>query len=248
MRRLSRWLYGHVADTAGTRWIVENRSDIAEAGVARAAREGRLAVVGGAGVDPDVYTPSPMPVRPPLRVALVARMIWSKGVDLAIEAVERARGMGAAVELTLAGVPDAANPRSLTATEIAALARRPGINWEGRVDDVPGLWRSHHLALLPSRGGEGVPRSLIEAAACGRPVLTTAVPGCEELARDTGGWVVPADDAGALAAALVAIAAEPELARRDDVARAAVVARYSEAAVWAETRRIYLDLAQQPAG
>ena len=230
------------ADQEQTRWIAENTADIAALGLERARGEGRVAVVGGAGVDPDVFSPAPLPPRPPLRAALVARLIWSKGVDVAITAVEMARARGANIELTLAGEPDPANPRSLSGDELRALDGRNGVRWIGRSDDVPALWASHHVALLPSRGGEGVPKSLIEAAACGRPIVTTQVPGCSELARATDGWIVRPGDAAALAECLISIAADEALEARGIAARNAILADYTEAAIWETTKRIYAGL------
>lgn len=92
-----------LADGPATRWIAENDVDLDACGLTRAKSQGRTAIVGGAGIDPTRFRPTPLPPRPPLRCALVARMIWSKGIDIAVEAVERARAAGADVELTLVG-------------------------------------------------------------------------------------------------------------------------------------------------
>jgi glycosyltransferase involved in cell wall biosynthesis len=232
-----------LADGPRTRWIAENEADLAACGLAHATREGRTAIVGGAGIDPQQFAPTPLPPRPPLRCALVARMIWSKGIDIAVEAVERARAAGVDVELTLVGGIDPANPQSLREADLRALAERSGIRWLGRSDDIASVWREHHLAVLPSRGGEGLPKSLIEAAASGRAILTSDVPGCREFAAATHGWSVPAGDARALADRLVAIAADDSLAARGR--HAAEVARtgYTEAQAWQVVRRFYDELA-----
>jgi glycosyltransferase involved in cell wall biosynthesis len=229
------------ADGPRTRWLAENSADLEATGLAQAACEGRAAIVGGAGVDPVMFAPAPLPSRPPLRAALVSRMIWSKGVDIAVEAVTRARSQGHDVELTLAGLPDPANPRSLAPDELARFGRYAGVQWRGRVHDVPALWREQHIAILPSRGGEGVPKSLIEAAACGRPIVTTDVPGCAELAAKSGGWIVPPEDPAALSRAL-GEAATSNLEQRAETARAAVLASYTEQANWNQTCNLYLAL------
>lgn len=246
VRALTRAFCRSYADRRYVRWIAENASDLEAWSIEEAALEGRAVIVGGAGVDPDVFTPRPMPPRPPLRAAFVGRMIWTKGVDLAVEAVRLARERGAEMELTLAGDPDPANPASLSPAELDRLRSTPGVRWLGRVANIPDLWAEHHVALLPSRGGEGVPRSLIEAAACGRPILTTRVAGCHELAERTGGWSVEAGSREEIASALIAACGEAHLAERGLRARQAVLEGYTEEANWASTSSFYDELQSAP--
>lgn len=231
-----------LADGTATRWIAENNADIDSLCPPRAVREGRTRLVHGAGIDPAAFTVSPMPPPAPLRVALVGRMIWSKGVDLAVEAGRRARAQGAAVELSIAGGLDPGNPAGLSEETMRDFERVPGVRWLGAVSDINALWAQHHIGVLPSRGGEGVPRSLIEAAACGRPIITTDIPGCRELADETGGWTVPVEDAGALAAALMDAARAPDLAARGEKARAPVVSDYTVARNWETIAGLFHDL------
>jgi len=104
---------------------------------------------------------------------------------------------------------------------------------------------AHHVACLPSRGGEGLPRSLLEAAAAGRACLTTDVPGCRTLVRDgVEGLIVPPGDAAALAAALSRLAADPALvARMGEGAHARIeTGGFTEAAVTDATCRLWRDL------
>lgn len=243
LRAATMGLCSRLADGPQTRWIAENETDLAACGLARAVAERRTAIVGGAGIDPQRFRPTALPPRPPLRCALVARMIWSKGIDIAVEAVGRARQAGAAIELTLVGPTDPGNPLSLTEAALRAYAARPGIRWLGRSDDIAAVWRDHHLAVLPSRGGEGLPKSLIEAAACGRGIVTSDVPGCREFAAATGGWTVAAGDVDALARTLVAIAADGDLAARGAYAAEVAHAGYTEAHAWRVTKRFYDELA-----
>ena len=151
---------------------------------------------------------------PPLRVAVVARMLWSKGIDTAVEAVRRARAEGAAVELSLYGAPDPSNPRAIPEATLRAWSR-DGIAWHGPTARRRRRLGHHHVGCLPSRGGEGLPRTLLEAAACGRALLTTDVPGCRDLVRDgIEGLVVPPDDPAALAAALARLCGRSRPRRR----------------------------------
>jgi glycosyltransferase involved in cell wall biosynthesis len=116
--------------------------------------------------------------------------------------------------LDLYGSPDLSNRRTATQADLDALAE-PGIAWRGRTDDVAGVWREHHVAMLLTWYREGVPRSLIEAAACGRPIVTTDVPGCRDLVRDgVEGFVVAPRDVEGAAQALVRLAADAGLRAR----------------------------------
>jgi glycosyltransferase involved in cell wall biosynthesis len=201
-------------------------------------------VVGGAGVDPAAYRPQPLPPMLPLRVALVARMLWSKGIDVAVEAVRLARAQGAPVELDLYGAPDPSNRRAIAEATLRDWSR-DGVAWHGSTADVAAVWASHHVACLPSRGGEGLPRTLLEAAACGRTLVASDVPGCRSLVRDgVEGLLVPADDAPALAQALVRLSRDPALvAGLGAAARARIEAGgFTEAAVTEAVCALWRDL------
>lgn len=196
-------------ETRATRYLFENEDDPRLLGLDLHDRT-RVTIVGGAGIDPDAFAPTPTPPGPTLKVALVARMLWSKGVDVAVEAATRARATGYDVTLDLYGAPDPSNRRAIPETTLRSWSERPGIVWHGATRDPARVWREHHLACLPSRGGEGLPRTLLEAAACGRAIVTSDVPGCRRLVRDgLEGFVVPPDDAAALAAALGRLASDP---------------------------------------
>jgi glycosyltransferase involved in cell wall biosynthesis len=118
---------------------------------------------------------------------------------------------GTPVRMLIAGDPDPANPASIPPEEVAGWARQPGLQLLGHVDDICEVWRQAHIAVLPSRR-EGLPKSLLEAAACGRPIVATDVPGCREIARpDFNAVLVPPDDPAALADAIGRLAADPAL-------------------------------------
>jgi glycosyltransferase involved in cell wall biosynthesis len=221
---IGRWLCG-----PDTRYLFENTDDAREFGLSGPA----VTIVPGAGVDPADFPSSPEPDAPPLKVAVVARMIAAKGIEDAVVAVRRARELGAAVELDLSGPPDPSNPRSCTEEQLTTWSAEPGIAWRGRTMDVAQVWRTHHVAMLLTWYREGVPRSLIEAAAAGRPIVTTDSPGCRDLVRDRReGILVPLRDTEAAARALAELAADADLRRRlGQGAEARFKAHYTEAAV-----------------
>ncbi|UMY18741.1 glycosyltransferase [Methylobacterium organophilum] len=225
-----------------TRYLFENPDDARALGLDPA--DIAVTLVGGAGVDPDLFAPAPLPPVPPLRVAIVARMLWSKGIDVAVEALRRARAEGVPVELSLYGAPDASNRRAIPEATLRDWSR-DGVTWHGPTRDVAAVHAAHHAACLPSRGGEGLPRSLLEAAACGRALITTDVPGCRALVRDgVEGLVVPPGDAGALAAAFRRLAAAPEeVACLGQAARDRILTGgYTEAAVARAVTGLYAEL------
>ncbi|MDP4004922.1 glycosyltransferase family 4 protein [Methylobacterium sp. NEAU K] len=228
--------------SARTRFLFENPDDALALGLDPSERS--VTVVGGAGVDLDAFAPRPLPAMPPLRVAIVARMLWSKGVDVAVEAVRLARSRGAPVELSLYGAPDPSNRRAIAESTLRNWSH-DGVAWHGPTEDVAAVWAGHHVACLPSRGGEGLPRTLLEAGGCGRALVTTDVPGCRSLVRDgVEGLLVPPGDAPALANALVRLSGDPALvAALGAAARARIESGgFTEAAVTDRVCAVWRDL------
>ncbi|WP_279477970.1 glycosyltransferase family 4 protein [Aureimonas sp. SK2] len=225
-----------------THFVFENEDDPKLLGLDPAARD--VTILGGAGIDPAAYPASPLPPGETLRIALVARMLWSKGIDTAVEAVTAARARGVDATLSLFGAPDPSNPKAIPLETLRDWSSRSGIAWHGPTRSVAKVWREHHAACLPSRGGEGLPRTLLESAACGRPSLTTDVPGCRSFVRDgVDGFVVPVDDAAALADAIGRLAADRSLAERMGAAAAARVRDgFTEADVMARIEDVYRSL------
>src|SRR5215211_4329217 len=232
-------------ETRQTRYLFENPEDAALVGL-DPGDASRVTIFGG--VDAERLCPQPLPPQPLLKVAVVARMLWSKGADVAVEAAKRAREAGAAVELSLYGAPDPSNPKAVPQGTLQAWNSVSGVTWHGRTDDVAGVWRDHHVCCLPSRGGEGLPRTLLEGAACGRALVTTDVPGCRRLVRDgIEGLLVPPGDAAALAGAFAALAADPALvARMGAAARARVLDGFTERDVMAAVKRVYAAMLAAP--
>jgi glycosyltransferase involved in cell wall biosynthesis len=197
----------------------------------------RIALIRGSGVDTAHFAALPDPGGSAVTVALVGRMLKSKGVPEAVEAVRRLRAGGQAVDLLLAGAPDSGSRDSLTEAELAAFAREPGVEWLGHVADVREVWRRAAIAVLPSSYGEGVPKALLEAAASGRPVIASDTPGCRDVVvPGETGLLTPPRDVAALVAAIRELAADPALrARMGAAGRARAVAEFGEETVAAQT-------------
>ena len=176
----------------------------------------RIAIIPGSGVDTDVLQPLPEPPAP-MTVGFVGRLLDDKGVAVLVRAHDRLRQRGLAVRTLLAGTPDPSNPASIPPETLAEWRNHEGLELLGHVSDIAGFWARAHIAVLPSRR-EGLPKSLLEAAACGRPIVATDVPGCREVARpDLNALLVPVDDDAALADAIAVLGAgcrPAETARR----------------------------------
>jgi mannose/cellobiose epimerase-like protein (N-acyl-D-glucosamine 2-epimerase family) len=191
--------------------LVQNRDDeslMASLGVQRQ----QIALIPGSGVDVDEMTPAPEPGGP-IAVAFVGRLVESKGIRPLVAAHARLVERGRDIHLLIAGTPDAANPSSISLEEIERWKAQRNLSYLGFVEDIPGLWRKAHIAVLPSHR-EGLPLSLIQAAACGRPLIATDVPGCRAIARqNVNALLVPRDNVEALAQAIDCLATDGPLRR-----------------------------------
>ncbi len=164
-------------------------------------------IVPGAGIDIAQYPDCPARDGDETIIALVARMLAIKGVDLAVAAAKIARARGANLRLQLVGPVDQTNPSGLSADDLNAWSTDPGIEWLGHRSDIKAIWAQADIALLPSRGGEGLPKALLEAAASGRPLIGTDVAGIRDLVVDgVTGILVPPDNVEKLADAMVRLA------------------------------------------
>lgn len=170
----------------------------------------RIVTIAGSGVDIDRLIPSPEPPGD-ITIGFAGRLLDDKGIRPLIAAQQLLRQRGYTTRLLIAGTPDPANPTSVTAAEVEAWTKEPGITWLGHVSDIAKLWRQSHIAVLPSRR-EGLPKTLLEAAACGRPMVATDVPGCREVAiAGETGLLVPPDAPQALASAIAELVDNPTL-------------------------------------
>jgi len=243
MRRLLERCYAIALAGPRTRAIFQNEED-RELFVARGlVPRGRSVVVAGAGVDTEAFRPSPEPAGRPV-VLLIGRMLWSKGVGVLVDASRRVRERGIDHELWLLGEPHPTNPDSIPRAELEAWHERGDARWLGRREDVSEWIPRASVVALPSYYREGVPLALIEAAAAGRPIVTTDTPGCRDIVRHgENGLLVPPRDAGALAGALAGLLADPERrARLGAGGRERALARFSKEIVNARTLEVYGEL------
>jgi glycosyltransferase involved in cell wall biosynthesis len=229
-----------------SRLILQNPDDADAFLRARLVPEQRIRVIRSSGVDISRFNPPERTAEPrPLRVLLAARLLWEKGVGEYVEAARVLRAQGRDVECLLAGMPDHGNPRSVTRAQVEQWHRDGLVRWLGHVEDMPALMRSVDVMVLPSYYREGVPKSLIEGAACGLAIVTTNLAGCREVVSDDGvdGLHVRPRDHAHLAQCLARLDDDRALLRRlGDCARAKAMADFDERMVIRRTIEVYDEL------
>lgn len=199
----------------------------------------RLFRIDGSGVDTVVHSVQP-PAEGPLIAALVGRMLWSKGVGEAVAAAEILKRRGSEVRIALVGIPDHANWNYVPRRYLRRWQNDGLIEWWGYQDDIVDVWRRAEIAILPTYYGEGIPKALLEAGACGRAVVTTDVSGCRDLISDqeTGLLIAPRSPE-ALADAIEDLASSRD--RRQLLGqnlRTRIVGRYDDQAIVQQTKKI----------
>ena len=224
--------------------LVENPDDLALLRTGGVDPGARFTILGGAGVDSEAFPAQPQPRNDVPVAAFVGRMIRPKGVDVLMQAQDRLRKRGVPMRLELYGGTDVDNPEALTGEELKAWCARRDARWFGHVADVREVWRRADIFVLPARSREGMPRALLEAAASARPLVVTDVPGCRHFVRDgVEGFVVPPENADALAKALERLARDPDLRRRmGEAARLRLLHGFTEAHVKQSLRATYASI------
>jgi len=164
--------------------LLENEDDRRFVVAAIGIPSERTAVNPGSGVDVRHFSVLLPPQHDPITIGCAARMLRIKGIADLVAASRLLRARRVPHRLVLAGGTDPESPDSFPESTLRRWVEEDGIVWMGQIADVRELWRQCHIAALASLGGEGVPLSLVEAAACGRPLVATDVPGSRDIAQD----------------------------------------------------------------
>lgn len=247
LRPVVRTLMRAALDGEGARLILQNPDDVEIFRRAGLVKSDRIRLIPGSGVDCERFAPDKAGSRTTrpnvLRVVLPARLLWDKGVAEYVDAARLLRAQGRRIEFVLAGSPDPGNPAAVPEATIQGWVNEGLIEWLGHVDDMPALFRSVDVVALPSYR-EGLPKGLIEAAACGLPIVTTDVPGCREVVtHESNGLLVPAKDAEALAMALARLESDQAMrARLGQAARENALEKFDERIVISRTIEVYDEL------
>jgi len=241
LKAILKWLLPSLLDRPGGVVLVQNPDDrtaLVDLGISGA----KIVLIPGSGVDTDALQPLPEP-RGPITYGFAGRLLTDKGIRALVAAHGIVRKQGLETNLIIAGNPDPANPASVSLQEVNEWTRRPGITWLGHIKDISSLWRQCHFAILPSHR-EGLPGSLMEAAACERAMIATDAPGCREIVLDDQtGLLVPIEDPEALARGIAKLATSPELRTRyARAARELVVNKLSAKIIGDSIVRLYDEL------
>ena len=227
---------------ANSRIIVQNPNDMETLESAGIIRHGRSSLIRGSGVNLLEFPPQPDPTGVPT-VAMVSRLLWNKGVGELVEAARILRNRGFKMRTLLIGMPDPDNPTSISEEQLCEWHDDALVQWWGYRDSIADVWRQAHVAVLPSYR-EGLPKSLLEAASCARPIVATDVPGCREIVRPgENGILVPIHDAQSLADALETLLRDDKLRRAMGAkSRALVEDQFRQERVVSETLKVYESL------
>lgn len=194
LRRAALTGYQLAMDRPGLYPIFQNRDNLALFQAAGAVREAPT-LIRGSGTDLARFDPAPA-ANPVPRLVLPARMLYAKGVAEFVEAARALRSAGVRAEFVLVGDPDPANPASIPEAQLRAWHAEGVVRWEGYRADIEQVLREADIVVLPSHN-EGFPKTLIDASAAGRAVVTNDVTGCRDaiVAGETGLLVRPHDPA-----------------------------------------------------
>lgn len=206
-------LYAYALRHANQAVIVQNARDLAALRRLHLPEGTRFVQLAGSGVDLDRFRATPLPLgdRPSI-VVLPARMVPDKGIHTFVEAARILRRDGVNVRMVLCGPLDPGNPKALSPEELTALTSDDAnpVEWWGHREDMPTVYAEASVVALPSYYGEGLPLALAEAAAAGRPIITTDLPGCRDtVVPGDSGVLIPAKDAEALATAIASVLGNP---------------------------------------
>lgn len=225
----------------GSQVIFENPDDRAlflEMGL---VDESNSHVILGTGIDTDAFVPVRPPDAAPLTI-LPARMLWDKGIGEFVEAAAAIREEGIQARFALIGKIDEGNPACVESETLTRWQKEGNVEWWGWQGDIYACISLADIVCLPSYR-EGLPKILLEAASCGRPIVATDVPGCREIVKDgVNGLLVQVKSAEALKDALIRLIKDPDLRiKMGEAGRELAVSRFSTGIVNRETYQIYLE-------
>ena len=226
--------------------IVQNRDDLGDLVSWKAAKHENIRLIPGAGVNLDTFSQTRQPDGLPT-VTFLARFLRDKGILEFVSAVRILRSRGVVAKFWLVGGIDPSNPSSLSDAEIEAITQEGICEVLGFREDVHAIYSDSNIVCLPSYR-EGLPKSLIEAAATGRAIVTTDVPGCRDVViHEKTGLLVPVKDDMSLANALqYLIENAPKRAAMGEASRQLAESTFSMPLVVKAHLDIYETLTRDP--
>lgn len=237
IRQIARPMLKVALGHRNTHLIFQNRDDLERFVAMRLIDPERTALIRGSGVDMARFAPQPQAEGQPV-VLFAGRLMWKKGVG---DFAQAARRLQHKARFVIAGFAEASAPDNVPQQQLEQWVNEGILEWWGKRDDMPQVLAQSHIVCLPSTYGEGVPKVLIEAAACGRPIVTTDTPGCRDIVQHgDSGLLFPPNDTAALVAALERLIDDPDLRQKmGQRGRAIAEADFSLEYVLRETLGLY---------
>ncbi len=202
----------------------------------------QMSLIRGSGVDIQIFNPNPE--QPGVvSVMLVARMLRDKGIEEFVTAAAKLMSQGIKARFILVGDTDNENPSAIATSKLEQWQSEGIIEWWGKREDMVEVYKQAHIVVLPSYR-EGLPKVLLEAAACGLPIVASDVPGCREIVNHgKNGLLIPAKNSDALADAIYRLIMDPELRKEMGArGRALVEHEFSSEKIINETLILYDNL------
>lgn len=228
-----------------SRLILQNSDDRDAFISARLVDPSRIRLIRGSGVNTEKFRPVPHPRQSsgPVRVLMVGRILRDKGAPEFVKAAEILKREGLNIEFLLAGTPDPGNPASIPVAEIERWRTEKAVILLDHVEDMPACLARIDIVALPSHR-EGLPRTLIEAASAGLPIVATDAPGCREIVKHcVNGLLVPVGDARTLAAAIRRLCTNRnEASKMGKAGRDRVLVGFDEQIIFQETGLVYEEI------
>ena len=205
--------------------------------------ERRTTLIRGSGVDIQRFQPQPEPPGPPI-VLFAGRLLWAKGIRDFVAVARMMHEAGVVARFQIAGYPEAGNPATVDEAQLLAWQGEQIVEYLGAVDDMPALIAASHIVCLPSQYGEGIPAILLEAAASGRALVTTDIPGCREIAREgINARLITPGNREELYGALLQLIQQPQLRfEMGAKGREIAVSEFSQEQVFRETLALYQEI------
>tara|TARA_Y100000588_G_scaffold282667_2_gene299886 strand:- start:2226 stop:3392 length:1167 start_codon:yes stop_codon:yes gene_type:complete len=229
--------------------IVQNPDDLALLQTHKVGIPDRIRLIPGVGVDTSVFTFSELKFSGPCLVILPARLIRDKGIEEFVEAARKIKQSDPTIRFVVVGAEDPDNPASIESSVVDRWLRKGIIEWWGHRDDMTAVYQQARIVCLPSYR-EGMPKVLLEAAACGRPLVASDVAGCREVCRHgVNGTLVPPRASDELATAILNVMSSSALQVAYGTAgRRIVESEYSIEQIGQQTHECYENILSDHAG
>jgi len=236
--RLFQWIFFRL----DAKLILQNEDDLKLLVAFRCINVDKTTLIRGAGIDTQAFPFSPFPPEPPIVMTCVSRLLWDKGIRELVEATKLLLEKKYPIKLKLYGAIDPENPSAIPKQQIEQWQTLGLLEWHDHTPDIAIVYQQSHIAVLASYR-EGLPKSLLEAASIGRPIVTTDAPGCREVVQHgVNGLCVPVKDSLALSNALITLIEDPALrATMGSAGRDRMEKYFKDSLIHQQTLALYAD-------